>query len=322
MFRVTPPQLQAQHGMVRCGQCAHVFDGYKTMATLPDTGQVSTPPASRDAAPAAVPDIDQVVSRAANIAPISPQIAERAIENPVTYAPPLQPVPEDASAQHQIDPPPFPPVLDPAMARPGIDDVPTAPYHPPEDQSRSGDRAPEVKFEPLPDAQDDFGVISKRTRSGGWAFGVLLLLLGLAAQGVYFFRGDIAARVPEARPHLARMCEFLRCTVALPQRPREISIEASDLQATDPARPGLIALTATLRNNATTEIGYPALDVVLTNTKDHTVARRIFLPAEYLVAGKNTRAGITPNAEFTVRLDVDTGDLGAVGFRLGLLAAP
>ena len=95
-------------------------------------------------------------------------------------------------------------------------------------------------------------------------------------------RSEIAASVPEARPYLNKMCELLRCTVALPQRPRQISIEASDMQATDPANPGVIALTATLRNNATTELGYPALDVVLTNTKEHTVARRIFLPADYL----------------------------------------
>jgi len=159
-------------------------------------------------------------------------------------------------------------------------------------------------------------------RSGGWAFGILLLLLALAVQGAYFYRSEIAASVPEARPYLKQMCELLHCTVALPQRPRQISIEASDMQATDPGNPGLIALTATLRNHATIEIGYPALDVVLTNTKDHTVARRIFLPGEYLDAGRNPRAGIPPNAEITVRLNLDTGDLGASGFRLDLLAAP
>lgn len=94
------------------------------------------------------------------------------------------------------------------------------------------------------------------------------------------------------------------------------------MQATDPANPGLIVLTATLRNQAPTALGYPALDVVLTNTKDHTVARRIFLPAEYLDAVKDVRAGIAPNAEVTVRLNLDCGDLGAAGFRLDLLAAP
>ena len=118
------------------------------------------------------------------------------------------------------------------------------------------------------------------------------------------------------------MCELLDCTAALPQRPRLISIEASDMQATDPANRGRIALTTTLRNNAQTELGYPALDVVLTDVKDHTVVRRIFLPAEYRDAGMDARAGIPPNAEVTVRLDIDSGDLGAAGFRLALLPAP
>jgi hypothetical protein len=62
--------------------------------------------------------------------------------------------------------------------------------------------------------------------------------------------------------------------------------------------------------------------VVLTDVKDHTVARRVFLPAEYRDAGKDARAGIPPNAEVTVRLDIDSGDLGAAGFRLALLPAP
>ncbi len=301
MFRVTPPQLQAQHGMVRCGQCATVFDGFKTLKTLPDAAQAQSRPAARDGNPAARPELDQAAARSKFVAP-------SALPQPARAE--TQPVPD------------FPPFLDPALARPGIDDVPTVPYRPTEELPRITGRASAADPEPPFVAASDFAAIAPRTYSGGWAFGVLLLTVGLAAQGAYFFRSDIAARLPEARPYLAKTCELLRCTVALPQRPREISIEASDLQAADPARPGLIALTATLRNNAAMELGYPALDVVLTNTKDHTVARRIFLPAEYLAAGKGARAGIAPNAEVTVRLDVDTGDMGAAGFRLGLIAAP
>jgi hypothetical protein len=161
-----------------------------------------------------------------------------------------------------------------------------------------------------------------RRRAGGWAFGILLLLIVLAAQAAYFYRSDIAANVSEARPYLARMCEYLRCTVSLPQRPRLISIEGSDMQESDPANPGLIALTATLRNQAAIGLGYPSLDVILTDTREHTVARRIFLPAEYLDPGKDARAGIPPSAEITIRLDLDTSGLGAAGFRLALLPAP
>ena len=277
-FRVTPPQLQAQHGMVRCGRCAQVFDGFKTLKTLTDTATPDTPlpapalqEAPRDNAPAAE------------------------VATPVSVEAALQ----SAAEIREVEP-------EPAAV-----------------ESRTLVQEPVAVAAPPPFAQSEFAVPAARRRSGGgWAFGALLLFVALGAQGAYFYRSEIAASMPEARPHLAKMCELLHCTVALPQRPRQISIEASDLQAVDPANPGLIALTATLRNHATTALGYPALDVVLTNVKEHTVARRIFLPAEYLAAGKDARTGIAPNAELTVRLDLDTGDLGAAGFRLDLIAAP
>lgn len=265
-FRVTPQQLQAQHGMVRCGRCASVFDGFKTLATLPEVAQ--SDPAPEPFAERSSPDFGEIPTR--------PAVVEMSNEEP--------PQPVETAAQQTPTLAPEPPPVVPSEAH---------------------------QAERLP-----------RKRSSGWAFGVLLLVLALAAQGVYFYRSEIAANLPEARPYLNRICDQLRCTVMLPQRPRSISIEASDMQATDPANSGLIALTATLRNHATVALGYPALDVVLTNTREHTVARRIFLPAEYLGAGRDARSGIPPNAEITVRLDIDSGNLGAAGFRLDLLAAP
>lgn len=161
-----------------------------------------------------------------------------------------------------------------------------------------------------------------RPHARGWAFGAALLLLGLAGQAIYFQRGELAAQFPGLKPYLIQLCELLECRVLPPQRPKQIAIEASDLQAPDPARPQLIQLTATLRNHAGQDRGYPALDLVLTNTKEHTLARRIFLPAEYLERGHDVAAGIPANAEITVRLDIDTGDLNPAGFRLDLLPAP
>ena len=273
-FRVAPQQLQARHGMVRCGRCATVFDGFKTLAALHESSPLDTPPA-----------VDAVSHG-------QPAIVDAPTQPPVGEEPITVPEPQRAAPQPE---PTFP-------AQPQAAATPEPP--------------------PMMVAETFEAGPSPQPRSAGWTFGVLLLLTTLAAQGAYFYRGEIAAGVPELRPHLNKMCELLRCTVALPQRPRLISIEASDMQATDPANPGLIVLTATLRNQATTTLSYPALDVVLTNTKEHTVARRIFLPAEYLDAGKDARAGIPPNAEVTVRLNLDAGELGAAGFRLDLLAAP
>jgi len=272
-FRVTPPQLQAHQGMVRCGHCAHVFDGFKTLTTLPDAIRREPPAPEVPSEPAPVVE---------NSAPAEAEVG-------------AQTVPEMPLKPREVVVAPAPKIVP----------------------------SPAPVFNPSPMVTHSIEVpVPRRRGGGGRVLGLFLMLAGLAAQGAYFYRSDIAAYVPESRPHLVRMCELLRCKVALPQRPRQISIEASDLQATDTANPGLIALTATLRNQATTEIGYPALDVVLTNTKDHTVARRIFLPADYLAPGKDAYGGIAPNAEITIRLELDTGDLGAAGFRLDLTAAP
>ena len=288
-FRVTPPQLQAQRGMVRCGQCARVFDGFKTLATLPDS------------------------------VPSEPSPRETVIQT-APIAEPETPLPQEVVSQSTTDVVAPPPELE-TPAAPQALETPVVPLEP-EAPTMASTPAPEFKPPPAPVQPPVSEIAAQRRRRGGWGLGVSLMLVGLAAQGVYFYRSEIAAFAPEARPHLATMCGLLRCAVALPQRPRQITIEASDLQATDPANPGLIVLTATLRNRAATELGFPALDVVLTNIKDHTVARRIFLPADYLAPGKDVRRGIAPNAEVTIRLDLETGDLGAVGFRLDLTAAP
>src|SRR6185436_6660359 len=107
-----------------------------------------------------------------------------------------------------------------------------------------------------------------------WAAGAALALALLASQAVYFYRGEIAGHYPPLRPPLARLCAGIGCVIKLPQRPELIAIEASDLQATDPARPAVIQLTATVRNHASYDVGFPALDLVLTNSRDHTLARR------------------------------------------------
>ena len=190
-------------------------------------------------------------------------------------------------------------------------------------------RAPETVIEedygPAPEQlslEDQLHGAARRRGARGWAAATVLLGFVLGAQAVHLYRGELAARYPVLKPHLAQYCEFLDCTLTPPQRPKQIAIEASDLQATDTSRPGIIRLTATLRNHAGHDLGYPALDLVLTNTKEHTLARRIFLPREYLDRGRDAAAGIPANAEVTVRLDLDTGDLNPAGFRLDLLAAP
>src|SRR4051812_18577163 len=82
-FRVTPVQLQAQHGMVRCGRCAQVFDGFKTLSTLPEPA-LETPPQALQSPP------ETLAPSAAPMPPAPPVLAppNPAVPAAVTAAPP------------------------------------------------------------------------------------------------------------------------------------------------------------------------------------------------------------------------------------------
>lgn len=150
-----------------------------------------------------------------------------------------------------------------------------------------------------------------------WFAAALVMMALLTAQAAYIYRSQIAAYFPDLKPYLQRYCEFLQCTVGLPQFSELLSIESSDLQA-DPNRSGLIVLTAILRNRAPFAQAYPVLELTFTDTQDHMVARRVFTAAEYLASNANPNLGMQANSEFTTKLYIDSDDLKPAGYRLFL----
>jgi|CXWL01.1.fsa_nt_gi predicted Zn finger-like uncharacterized protein len=156
-------------------------------------------------------------------------------------------------------------------------------------------------------------------RSWSLAFGVVLLLLGFAAQALHYFRSEIAALVPETRPYLAAACVTLRCELKLPRRPKLMAIESSDLQA-DGRRDNLIVLNAVLRNQAQFAQEFPALELTLTDERDEAVARRVLMPADYFagVPAQQIARGIGAGADAPLRVYFDTGGLRAIGYRMYL----
>lgn len=304
VFRITPEQLQAHGGQVRCGRCMQVFDGRAALA--PDSAMTAPPAVAEPATASAVP-APAVPEPAAPAAGTSAQPAAGpgpavVTETPVESAPTVPAAMEHGQLLDILpEPPPAPLVAaNVAAERPAVagmdDDNPLV--------QEPAEQEPAQRRRPL------------------LAAASVLLAAALGAQAVFFYRGEIAARHPLARQWLNEICAQAGCVVLLPQRPKAVIIEASDLQVVDPARPNRIQLTATLRNHAGHDVAYPALDLVLTNVNDHTLARRIFLPHEYLGDGRDPRAGIAANAELTVRLALETGNLGAAGFRLAVLPAP
>ncbi len=144
-----------------------------------------------------------------------------------------------------------------------------------------------------------------------------VLALSLVGQTVYLLRATIAEAAPSARPSLEMACRFLHCMVALPRLTDRLTIESSDLQALDPLHPNRVTLTATIRNRARVEQAIPLLELTLTDAREDVAARKVFGPTEYL-SGMPAGAGVAANAEFGIRLPLDTGDIVATGYRLYL----
>lgn len=299
VFRITPEQLRAHGGQVRCGRCLQVFNGLENL--VPDVPAQTAAAAVQAAAP--------VTSPMPEIGSPVPAATEAADAKPVEHA--AQAVADEAPAEW-IERRPEPSV---STAEQYVAATRTEANVPGEDAAPA-----QVLDNPF---MQQTAAASQPVPRRTWLTAAsVLLAVVLGLQAIYFYRGDIAAHHPPARQWLDAACAQLGCTVPLPQLPKLVLIEASDLQRLDPARPERIQLTATLRNHAGHAVAYPALDLVLTNANDHMLARRIFLPAEYLGNDRDPRGGLAANAELTVRLALDTGTLGAAGFRLAVLAAP
>lgn len=145
----------------------------------------------------------------------------------------------------------------------------------------------------------------------------LALALMLLAQAAYYFRVELAARLPGLKPLLVEYCTLLDCTVALPQKVELLVIESSELEA-DPDHGNIVTLHALLHNRAPYAQAYPSLELTLTDLQDQALARRVFRPADYLKAGTDEKSGTAANRDLDIRLQMDTDDLKASGYRLFL----
>ncbi len=144
-----------------------------------------------------------------------------------------------------------------------------------------------------------------------------VLAIALVLQAVLHYRDAIAAHMPATKPALARLCAVAACSIRPLRDVNALSIDATDLQA-DPAHKGLLILTATIRNRAGYPIGYPHLELTLTDTADQVVVRRALAPADYVSGTANTAAGIAANGEVSVKLFIDASATTQAGYRLYL----
>lgn len=173
---------------------------------------------------------------------------------------------------------------------------------------------------PEPVASDydwEFRIPEPPRHTAAWTGLALILLLGLVAQSAYAFRTDVMIFLPQSRDYFLRFCDYLGCEAGSPKLASALHIDASDLNAVDPARPNEIQLLLSVRNRAAFDLAYPAFELTLTNASEQPIARRVFLPSEYLAQGIPS-TGIKAGGDLGIQLYLDTGTLRATGYRVYL----
>ena len=305
-FRVTPEQVKARQGKVRCGRCQHIFDAIEALVEAsvapPAAAQASTPlPVS---APAPAPEPDPM--------PVAEALPDTATE----------PISEPADAPAQVDeslaPTPASPVgpVGPAATTPVPEqedslDVETQPPELPATQADDDD----ILLQPSPLSSSYAEAPPARQASWPWTLGATLVFLALLAQALIAFRVDLAVNYPQSRPLLDMLCEYAACTVELPAAPDMVSIESSDLH---PGKKGGLELNATLRNRAPHAQAWPHLELTLTDGADKPIVRKVITPEQYLPATQSVDDGFSANGDQAVQLMLDAGTLPAAGYRLYL----
>lgn len=308
-FRITPEQLKARAGKVRCGQCQTVFNALDSLLDETNVGAAPAPRPVTIHAPAL-----------ASMSSTPPAQADDghadATEAEKLFLPDPVPTPDDGEPASDAAPAESPSEL------PGVDAQALNEAEAQEFGKATGLIMPRETTDIPGYSKWVEGLMTgplslpaeKATR---WPFvlAAALLSFALAGQLIFRFRSEIATTMPSLRPALEVLCQTLGADLPLPRHVELVSIETSDLQ-TDPARGNLLVLNATLRNRAGYGQAYPALELSLTDTQDAAIARRVLRPEEYLPATTPAGQPFAANSDVTVRVWIEATEISAAGYRL------
>lgn len=288
-FKLSPAQLDARRGLVRCGYCRAVFNAYDTL--LPDAApEVAAP--DRDAGPA----IDTIAPDWDIPPPILPEALRR---NPGRELPGAEPEGDSEGEAEDAGEPAY--VLHLGEEQGAA----------PEAEAR-GESADDILLSDLPIRDRE-----RPARRGGALSSILggVLFLLLLGQLAFFLRGPLVAWLPELRPQVQSACQALGCRIPLASEPDAIRIEASSLE-TDPEQPNRATLRVSFSNRSKLAQQWPYMVLKLTDWQGSPLAQRAFRPANYLGKDEDLGAGIAPLSEREFRLDLDLAGLNASGYEV------
>jgi len=279
-FRVTPQQLNAKQGQVRCGRCTQVFNGFQILERFPDDDTGGRLLAEADARRIAEGTASPLPPAAVDL-PIFEEAPDPVAATPLGTAEPAPAEPAPVAAEAPMEG---------TAARPmrrthHIDPALTLQVDPPPPPARA------------------------------WRFGVVFLSMMLALELAYAYRGPLAQSYPVLRPPMESLCARLGCNVPWSRQEALLKLEDSELLEV-PGKPGEIALGARIRNLATAAQEYPHLELTLTDITGQAAVRRVLRPTDYL--GRPLAQGevLAPGVEVALQLRLETPRLKATGYEL------
>src|SRR5690606_38240022 len=141
--------------------------------------------------------------------------------------------------------------------------------------------------------------------------GVALLGLLLGLQWTFAQRSMIAARVPALAPVISAVLSPFGLRLELPRDLESLTIESFELQSS--AMPGVLAMSALLRNRADYAVRWPSMQLTLTDPANRVLVRKVLGPDDYL-RGTDGGEGLPPRAEWPVRLALEAQDVQPAGY--------
>ncbi|WP_373976188.1 DUF3426 domain-containing protein [Chitinibacter sp. SCUT-21] len=352
-FRVTDDQLAAHQGKVRCGRCSFIFNArdflQRVEAEQSNTSKGITPQTKTEKTPQAIPQASTITIQKQEVEAVidaASKVVEQTALNTATPTPapppiePAFPVFEETAKPKAAEPAKDEKELKRALARlikqtrkektqktrkpsrhtiaaPEVLDIDT------QEQIQSAlDAVPDTTFEsnaeyrPILDDTDDLFLPPKRSAWYWlWSVASLVLTLTLLAQLAYNFRLELSQEFPALRPKWEALCTKLQCDMPLPRESELLRSEWSELTYI-PDHPTLIQVKATLRNLAPFDQALPKLELTLTDENERVLAKKVFLPKEYLAQDATTQSSLRANDELHAFLQLDLGPLNSTGYSL------
>lgn len=335
VFRVSPEQLAARAGRVRCGHCLNAFNA--THNAVAETAPSEEPAELEPPTPAAVEAAPNRFEEESGEAPETPEATQMpaVLHTWNSPPPPFRPLrledewemaePAGATAETA-----------PEIEAAASDEVPAAPEAPealpqeivaadseivPVAALTHSDSAEDEAESPLaavglpaPAPAPALAAAETPDRRRAWGIALGGLAMALVVQGLFLLRQPLTQAMPALREPLAELCQHLGCELPLPREAGEISIEASDLHP-EPGGQGDFVLHATLKNRAAYPQAYPHVELSLTDAADKALVRRVFSPAEW-APGQSPEAAFAPGATAVVALPFSAAGVAAVGYRV------